>query len=192
MSTINHFTAYAYKGFINRMKSILSDPTVAIDINEKDAAGYTALIRAVSQGHKQVVEYLLSINANVNVIGPYQQTALIFALCNDHIEIAKLLINAGTDVNLANEDNNSPIHYAVEKDDVELVQMLLERNANVNLLNHLNHNCLMPCCNNTEIYRLLLDAGADTTVVDYQNNSVLSFATRTNNINKFLPSLSFV
>jgi ankyrin repeat protein len=54
-------------------------------------------------GHKEIVEILISNNADVNAKATYNgETALIYASKKGHIEIVKLLINNNADVNVKN------------------------------------------------------------------------------------------
>ncbi len=48
-----------------------------IDVNAKNSEGYTALILASSNGHKEIVEMLLEKGSDVNAKDKYNATALI-------------------------------------------------------------------------------------------------------------------
>jgi ankyrin repeat protein len=105
---------------------------------------------------------------------------------NGHTEIVTMLLDAGADIE-ADEINcygGKPLHWASEHEP-HIVKLLLERGANVNSVNRraesdffgitpLMMNALMTddCA---EATRLLLDAGADTTVT-YRGKSLVAVA----------------
>jgi len=58
-----------------------------------------ALISSSRQGQKEIVEFLLNSDADVNAKGCNYYTALHYAVQNCHLEVAQMLIAAGGDVN---------------------------------------------------------------------------------------------
>jgi len=102
-------------------------------------------------------------------------TPMHWACHNGHAEIVSMLLDAGADIE-ADEINcygGKPLHWASEKQ-IHVVKLLLDRGAKVDSLNALKDSTYFgftPLLMNTmmpddcgEITRLLIDAGADTSV----------------------------
>ena len=66
-----------------------------VDLNAKEGAGRTALIRAAGRGHTDTVKALLEAAADLNVKDKEGKTALMYAKNKSHTEIVQLLKGAG-------------------------------------------------------------------------------------------------
>ena len=64
----------------------------------------TALIKAVREGHEEVVELLLDYGASINQKDSSGFSSIIFATMKEHIQIVKLLVSRGADVNDKDKD----------------------------------------------------------------------------------------
>jgi len=69
------------------------------------------LHRATWDGHKEVVELLISKGADVNAKDMYGKTPLHRA-CEGEKGIAELLIDKGVDVNAEDNDGETPLDHA--------------------------------------------------------------------------------
>ena len=98
-----------------------------IDVNAKNSEGYTALILASSNGHKEIVEMLLEKGADVNAKDKYNATALIKASSNGHKEIVEMLLEKGADVNAKTHNGSTALIKASENKHTEIVAMLLDK-----------------------------------------------------------------
>jgi ankyrin repeat protein len=104
MPSIPPLITAAQNGNLGKVKQLVEG---GADINERSVYGHTALERAASNGHLEIVGYLLTKNAND------QQKAFQNALENKHINVAKLFIDGGyVDVN-----NNTPYFRSFFNDD---------------------------------------------------------------------------
>lgn len=134
------------------------------NINRQDEFGHTALIMAAWLNHKQTVEMLLTLGADVNFqdneentdlmwtkVGDKDgHTALIAASVNGHKEIVKMLISNGADVNLKNKNGETALMLAIDgapltsnslswtanDNHKEIVKIILAHGANVNIKNN--------------------------------------------------------
>lgn len=91
------------RGEIQRLKSILSqcqDDQLATFINTRDPqSGLTALSSAVIRGHRNIVLFLLSLDADPSICDFQDWNALHWAVHSGYIEIACHLVRAGTQIN---------------------------------------------------------------------------------------------
>lgn len=77
-----------------------------------DEDGYTALHRASYNGHINVVEYLLSIGANVQSRTEDGWQPLHSACCWNKAEVASLLLQNEADINSLTNGSQTPLHLA--------------------------------------------------------------------------------
>ena len=97
-------------GNIDKVKNILQTSQMnTVDINN-------SLIKAVENGHNQIVDVLLQNNANVNYKDDDDgSTALMWAAHNGHKETAEILLQYGAEVNAKNDDGNTALIIAAYK-----------------------------------------------------------------------------
>lgn len=151
------------------------------DMNAQDDKGFTALIFAVRQLQRDIVELLLKAGADVSLKTVHKKTALVmighgsecFPDKNDIVsssiekairkDILELLLKAGADANERdNDEGGTLLHTAVVMDEKDIVELLLREGANPNL----PYCGIPPICsaivsNNKELISLLLKAGSD-------------------------------
>ncbi|KAI7874445.1 ankyrin [Lichtheimia hyalospora FSU 10163] len=75
-----------------------------MNVNSHDEFGYTAMHAAVSYNQKEIIEYLLEKNANINIEDFEKDTPLYVA---ESAEMAQFLLYHGADANHKNEDGIS-------------------------------------------------------------------------------------
>ena len=83
-------------------------------------------------GHKEVAEYLLANNADVNAENEEGWTPLHMAAENNHDLIAELLLANKANVNARSNDGSTPLLLAAFKGGTDLGELLLDHGANVN------------------------------------------------------------
>lgn len=73
----------------------------------------TPLISAAAGGNPEIVEYLISLGADIHLVGSYGEGALHYAMYNDGcLECAKILIAHGADPTLKSKDGKTPLELA--------------------------------------------------------------------------------
>lgn len=89
---------------------------------------------AAQNGHLDVVNYLLSMNADVNLVPCNQMTPLHIALWNSYTDVAKaILTKGGVDLNVKAVKGYTSLHCAAIKGCREIVSLLLAMHADTAL-----------------------------------------------------------
>ncbi|NIT55882.1 MAG: hypothetical protein GWN00_06500, partial [Aliifodinibius sp.] len=110
------------------------------DVNASNQYGMTALMQASYNGNLELVNLLLSQDANINMQISQERFGyftpgdcpILLAASAGHTQVAKTLLNAGADVNSANQYGYTPIINAAFTGNLSLVKLLIERGADVN------------------------------------------------------------
>lgn len=97
------------------------------------SGGKTCLQVAAHQGHKALVEYLLSVGANVNIVDKEGDSVLHYAAFGNQPEIMRILLQHGANINVLNASHCTALHISAHKKPPNCVRVLLEFNADVNL-----------------------------------------------------------
>ena len=112
-----------------------------------------------------MVQYILSLGADVNYRDPNGDTALFLSVLNEQFDTAKLLIDFGADPDMRELTfNSTPLPVAALNKDVRTVQLLLSAGADVNLRNCNEFTPLQMMVfgdANLKIAKSVLDAGVD-------------------------------
>jgi len=98
----------------------------------QDANGMTPLHSAAAKGQKDLVDWLLSKDAEVNVQAKDGATPLHWAVYSGHKDVANLLLASRADVNAKGRDGYTPLHWAAAKGFKEIAELLLNHHAEVN------------------------------------------------------------
>ena len=125
-------------GSLEATKAALDDGE---SFTARDSLGYTALHRAVEEGHAELVTLLLARGAakgdatssdNLPIRGKSidsrdnnAATALMLAAGGGHIEMIRTLVDAGADLRAGDEFGLTPLHYAAEGGHADAVSTLL-------------------------------------------------------------------
>ncbi len=87
---------------------------VGVDIDAFDTKGDSALSWAAYHGHYEIVEFLLTKEANINIQGYYQNTPLLNALLQKHMEVIQLLVARGARLDIRNVSQWNIFDCAIE------------------------------------------------------------------------------
>jgi ankyrin repeat protein len=196
----------AQDGNLRRVRQLVER---GADINEKSVYDHTALERAASNGHLEIVEYLLSKNAGD------PQKAFQNALSSKHIAVAKLFVDRET-VNVNNSasyfrtllnDNAVPFRRRMENVNtitngkldspyiLQIVQPQYYQDVmeffNINLsdkVDALGNSILHIAAryNNVDLVKYLLDKNFNVNLLDNNNQTALFYC-----ITSFGPSINW-
>lgn len=177
-----------------------------IDIDAKDQAGNTALMKAAEAGREQAVERILGLGADPRSLNGVGRDALLLAADKGHEEVARMLLSRGADPTLRDKEDWSALalsayngHAGVvsllaasaapkELDDAllvasfrgkpEVVNSLLGQGANISARSPESKTPLMiaSSAGNLEIVRVLLQNRANPYAVDLNNQTAANLA----------------
>lgn len=122
------------------------------------------------------------LEAFQKLVLPASDTTKCLRMCIEKgaVRIAQYLISTLEDPNQLDEAGQGPMHYAVLHDQLLVVESLLSRSAEVDLRTstELQATPLMFACsrNHPEIFKLLIDRGADVNAMDAKGDPVANWA----------------
>ncbi|MBN1550377.1 ankyrin repeat domain-containing protein [bacterium] len=100
--------------------------------------GETPLQSAILSNNRNIVEYLVSRGADVNLTDFSGSSPLHYAAANHHADIIKVLLQNGAKINTTNSNGMSPLHLASAGDCIACVHMLLDYGARNDILDKKN------------------------------------------------------
>ncbi len=103
-----------------------------VDINSKDARGYTALHTAAYSGHPSIVELLIGHEADVEAKTNHGFTPIRLAASKGQHAIVECLRSAGADVTARTNAGATPTDAAVNNGDVAMVNYLMDAAKDIN------------------------------------------------------------
>jgi ankyrin repeat protein len=112
---------------------------------------------------------------NLNANNSVNETPLMLAAINNQLDLAKVLISRGADVN---RPGWTPLHYAAAKGHREMMRLLLENEAYIDSESANGTTPLMMAAYYAQplAVKLLLEEGADPTLLNAANASALDMA----------------
>lgn len=149
------------------------------------SAGKTCLQVAAHQGHINIIKYLLSKQANVNIVDKEGDSTLHYAAFGNQPEIMKILLANGAHINVVNSSRCSALHISAHKKPPHCVKVLLEFGANVNIQDSYGDTALHDAIGkeNTEVVELLCNApNLDLTVRNNRGFNALHHASLKGNV----------
>ncbi|KAG6622120.1 TKL protein kinase [Phytophthora cinnamomi] len=138
-----NFYECAAEGDLECLEEILDSGRVGV--NDVDVDGFTALMVAAAEGHRDVVRALLRRGADVGVrTHELRSTALHFAAKNGDAEIVAALCECDAAVvDCWNVNADTPLIWACIEGRAEAVKVLLKHGADVNMLNQYGASTLL-------------------------------------------------
>jgi ankyrin repeat protein len=126
------------RGHVDTVRLLLNDQYRApLDVDRQiEKYKMTALHRAASYSHEEIVRLLISAGADVNVQNFFTGAALHFASYRRNASIIRMLLAHGADVNaIGGWAGCSPLQIATSEGGQEVVQLLIDAGAKVNYVN---------------------------------------------------------
>lgn len=149
------------------------------------SGGKTCLQVAAHQGHQTLVEYLLSIGANVNIVDKEGDSVLHYAAFGNQPDIMRILLQHGANINVLNASHCTALHISAHKKPPHCVRVLLEFTADVNLQDSYGDTALHDAIGkeNTEVVELLCNVPTlDLTIRNKRGFNCLHHASLKGNV----------
>ena len=148
--------------------------------NSENKRKVTPLIAAAYNGNSLIVELLLDVGAQLGGIDATGKGALVYSAAKGFSRVVEALLDAGESVNSRFSNSLTALMWASghtnevpSSDGVRTVSLLLARGANLIARDDRGRTALMIAAQrgHKHIVELLLDHGADRTVVDNAGNT---------------------
>jgi serine/threonine-protein phosphatase 6 regulatory ankyrin repeat subunit B len=154
----------SYWGSLDILK-FLKDKIPNIDFKSVDDSKITALWLAAQQGHVDIVKWLISEGADVNIISQKNGfSALHMAVQKNKLDVVQLLLHHNANKNIENMEGCYPMHLAISHGYLDMVNLLVD-NSNLNKTNDNIHQVtplwLASQHGKLEIVKFLANKGAD-------------------------------
>lgn len=149
-----------------------------VDISAYNDIGNPALIQSVREQSWKVYDVLLlAPGIDVDQANRLNETALMYLSILGQTDRAAALIQAGAAVNRLGW---TPLHYAASRGQIKTAQMLIDQGAIINAPGPDGTSPLMMAAlsGNQTMVRLLMDHGADSTMINIDKETAADWARR--------------
>lgn len=168
----------AGSGDIDKVKELIKvNPKLA---NATSKEGFSPLISAVHGNKLEVVKFLISNGADVNIVDPNGDTPLLAAIKWKHPEIAEILLEKGADVNVREKFYRyTPLHIALESGFDDLAKKLIAKGADLNAQDYSGDSPLHVAVSEKklEMVKLIVSKGANVNIQNKNKRTPLRYAT---------------
>ena len=113
---------------LKQVMNIINSETVDFE----DSSEQTFLYKASEQGEKDVVQFLLNMNANLYLSDRDGISPLMVAARIGHTEVVSVLLDGGAAVNHTKHDGVSALFLALQNGHQEIVKLLIDADADLN------------------------------------------------------------
>ncbi|MBV0900129.1 MAG: ankyrin repeat domain-containing protein [Wolbachia endosymbiont of Fragariocoptes setiger] len=157
----------AKRGVLDRVKFYLEEENV--DIDSTNRTGCTALHEASGNGYIEIVNYLISRGADVNITESHRSdlrfrpiTPLVCSVSSGHVEVAKILIQNGAKTDTIVEGRNL-LDEAIFSNNPEMISLVMSHGFDINRHNDLGMTPLATAMSLAvdKSIKFLLENGAD-------------------------------
>ncbi|XP_048245222.1 ankyrin repeat domain-containing protein 50-like [Haliotis rufescens] len=144
-------------GNLSKVKLILSQGRA--DINCKEWIGWTPVMLAAGNGHREVVELLVSKGSSMSLVNKRGDNILHCACWGGEVEMVKYILSHDMeDINSRGCKKRTPVMAAALRGHKEVVELLVGEGADVSLVSERGANILHLACRggNVEVVKYIL------------------------------------
>lgn len=152
-------------------------------LENRDSKGRTALLISTHHNAIAAAKLLIEAGADVNAKDHKQDSPYLYAGAEGKLEILKLTVAAGADLKSTNRYGGTALTPAAHHGHLDVVKYLVTTGVDIDQVNNLGWTALLEAVilgngNETyqEIIKILLDAGADKSISDGNNDTPLDHA----------------
>lgn len=174
---VNKMIKAAEEGNIGIVRASLNDDDM--DVNASDNIGWTALSRASSKGHEEIVKLLLDKGADIEAKVSLGGISALSLACKDgHDSTVMLLLNRNARIDGTDKHGLAPLHYSCHFGRQIVTKLLLDFRANINSICEKRFTPLHKACDKgyTQCVKELLMHGANTDVVNNDGKTPFDLA----------------
>lgn len=127
---------------LERVKALLDRDPAQLNARDEKNDGVTLLHLAVQEGQTNILEFLLSRGARLDIKDNNNYTPLHWAVMLGFKDIARMLISNGADVNDRGLNSMTPLHDAAYNGHQEIAKMLIANGAKLDARDELGNTPL--------------------------------------------------
>lgn len=177
---IDEFLAAAHS---NDIAALAHGLDRGVHVDSRDRRGRTALLIATYANAVDAARLLIESGADVNAKDGLSDSPYLYAGAEGRLEILKMTVAAGADLKSVNRYGGTALTPAAHHGHVEVVRYMLTTRVDVNQINRLGWTALLEAVilgdggkTYRKIVRLLVEAGADTSIGDHDGVTALEHA----------------
>jgi len=169
----------------NNVEQIREAINSGLPVDLRDGEGRTALLVATRANAVDAARLLISLGADVNAKDHIEDSPFLYAVAEGRLDILKMTVEAGADLSSTNRYGGTALIPAAHHGHVETVRFLLSTDIDINHVNKLGWTALLEAVIlgdggpvYQEIVKLLLEAGASSSIADGEGVTPLQHADR--------------
>ncbi|XP_062974220.1 CARD- and ANK-domain containing inflammasome adapter protein-like [Elgaria multicarinata webbii] len=175
-STGNDFTSPSVfdsvaKGNLSDLEKNLKES----EVNAVNSANETLLHIAAAHGHTEIIDYLISKGAKLEVKDKGGRTPLHRAAEKGHDKAVKMLLQAGANIYSLDQEGKSPLHLASQNHHAHILKSILKEEAR-RYKNRHNFLHMAVLRDDSDLVQILLKNGALVDAKDEKGQTALGYA----------------